>query len=68
MAQVILDGEAATSADYVKEQTDLPFLVRTDTGRFLRESDVVARWSRRRLLRVGRDAGRRGARARAARA
>jgi DMSO reductase family type II enzyme molybdopterin subunit len=25
---------------YVKEQTDLPFLVRDDNGRFLRESDV----------------------------
>jgi DMSO reductase family type II enzyme molybdopterin subunit len=28
-------------ADYLCEQTDLPFLVRSDTGRFLRESDVV---------------------------
>ncbi|WP_029134803.1 chlorate reductase subunit alpha [Sedimenticola selenatireducens] len=26
-------------ADYLKEQTDLPFLVRTDNGKFLRESD-----------------------------
>ncbi len=26
---------------YVREQSDLPFLVRSDTGRFLRESDVV---------------------------
>lgn len=26
-------------ADYIKEQTDLPFLVRTDNGKFLREKD-----------------------------
>ncbi|HCT40329.1 MAG TPA: hypothetical protein DF427_03960 [Moraxellaceae bacterium] len=30
---------------YVKEQTDLPMLVRQDTGRFLRESDVIAEGS-----------------------
>ncbi len=40
MVNVILQ-EKLYKADYVKEQTDLPFLVRTDTGRFLRESDVV---------------------------
>ena len=28
--------------DYVREQTDLPILVRLDTGRFLRESDLQA--------------------------
>jgi DMSO reductase family type II enzyme molybdopterin subunit len=28
--------------DYVREQTDLPILVRLDTGRFLRESDLEA--------------------------
>lgn len=27
--------------EYVLEQTDLPFLVRLDTGRFLREEDVI---------------------------
>jgi len=27
---------------YLKEQTDMPFLVRTDTGEYLREADVVA--------------------------
>ena len=27
--------------DYVREQTDLPFLVRTDNQKFLRESDLV---------------------------
>ena len=27
---------------FVREQTDLPLLVRTDTGRFLRQQDVVA--------------------------
>ncbi|MBI5947304.1 MAG: molybdopterin-dependent oxidoreductase [Chloroflexi bacterium] len=40
MMRVIVD-EGLYKADYVKEQTDLPFLVRIDTGRFLRESDVV---------------------------
>lgn len=39
--QVILE-EDLLDAEYVREQTDLPFLVRTDTGRFLRESDVRA--------------------------
>ena len=41
MAQMIL-AERLHKEAYVKEQTDLPFLVRTDTGRFLRERDVVA--------------------------
>jgi complex iron-sulfur molybdoenzyme family reductase subunit alpha len=27
---------------YLKEQTDMPFLVRTDTGEYLREADVVS--------------------------
>ncbi len=31
--------------EYVKTYTDLPFLVRTDNGRFLRESDMVERGS-----------------------
>ncbi|MCK9518898.1 MAG: molybdopterin-dependent oxidoreductase, partial [Dehalococcoidia bacterium] len=39
MIHVILE-EGLYDEAYVKEQTDLPFLVRTDTGRFLRESDV----------------------------
>jgi len=39
--RVILD-EGLFQADYIREQTDLPFLVRTDTRRYLRESDVVA--------------------------
>lgn len=30
----------AIDAPYVREQTDLPFLVRDDTGRFLRQSDL----------------------------
>jgi DMSO reductase family type II enzyme molybdopterin subunit len=34
--------EGLYQADYIREQTDLPFLVRTDTKRFLRESDVEA--------------------------
>jgi len=38
--QVVVE-EQLYPADYLVEQTDLPFLVRSDTGRFLRESDVV---------------------------
>jgi DMSO reductase family type II enzyme molybdopterin subunit len=40
MAKVIID-ENLYKADYVKEQTDLPLLVRDDDARFLRQSDVV---------------------------
>jgi DMSO reductase family type II enzyme molybdopterin subunit len=39
MAQVIL-RESLHDADYVREQTDLPVLVREDDGRYLRESDL----------------------------
>jgi DMSO reductase family type II enzyme molybdopterin subunit len=39
MCQVIID-EGIYNATFVKEQTDLPFLVRTDTGHFLREADL----------------------------
>jgi len=38
-AQVIVE-EKLYDARYVIEQTDLPLLVRADTGRFLRESDL----------------------------
>jgi len=38
-AQVIL-AEGLHDPDYVREQTDLPFLVREDTGRYLRGSDL----------------------------
>ena len=38
--QVVIE-EGLFQASYLREQTDLPFLVRTDTRRFLRESDVV---------------------------
>jgi DMSO reductase family type II enzyme molybdopterin subunit len=38
-AQVILD-ENLYDAGYVAEQTDLPLLIRSDTGRFLREPDL----------------------------
>lgn len=41
MAQVIV-SEKRFQADYVREQTDLPLLVREDTGRYLRQSDVEA--------------------------
>jgi DMSO reductase family type II enzyme molybdopterin subunit len=40
MAQVMI-AERLCKEEYLKEQTDLPFLVRTDTGRFLRERDVA---------------------------
>jgi len=38
-AQVIL-AENLHNADYITEQTDLPLLVRTDTNRFVRQSDL----------------------------
>ena len=41
MAQVILE-ENLHDEEYVREQTDLPILVRDDTGRYLRESDLIA--------------------------
>jgi anaerobic selenocysteine-containing dehydrogenase len=41
MCKVIID-EGIYNAAFVKEQTDLPFLARTDTGHFLRESDLKA--------------------------
>ncbi|MDB4433354.1 molybdopterin-dependent oxidoreductase, partial [bacterium] len=39
LARAILERGAVDEA-YVREQTDLPFLVCEDTGRFLRESDL----------------------------
>ena len=39
MAQVIVE-EKLYKSDFMAEQTDMPFLVRLDTGRFLRESDT----------------------------
>ncbi len=41
MAQVILN-EGLHDVEYVREQTDLPVLVRDDTGHYLRESDLRA--------------------------
>ena len=41
IAQVII-AENLLDAPYVREQTDLPFLVREDTGRYLRGSDIKA--------------------------
>lgn len=41
MCQVILE-EGLADERFVKEQTDLALLVRTDTGRFLRAEDLVA--------------------------
>ncbi len=53
-AQVIV-AETLYDAAYVAEQTDLPLLVRTDTHRFVRESDLRRRL-RHGLLRLGRAA------------
>jgi len=41
MAQVII-SEGLFAPDFVREQTDLPFLVKTADGTFLRESDIRA--------------------------
>ncbi len=41
MAHVIVN-EGLYDAEYLKEQTDLPLLVRQDDGKFLRERDLVA--------------------------
>jgi DMSO reductase family type II enzyme molybdopterin subunit len=40
MAQVII-AEGLHKEAFLREQTDLPFLVRIDNGRFLRQSDLV---------------------------
>ncbi len=39
MAQVMVE-EGEIEWDYVREQTDLPFLVRTDNRKFLRQTDI----------------------------
>lgn len=39
LVQVILE-EGLEDRTFIREQTDLPMLVRTDTGRFLRQTDV----------------------------
>jgi len=44
MAHVIL-SEELHDVEYVREQTDLPILVREDNGRYLRESDLERRGS-----------------------
>jgi DMSO reductase family type II enzyme molybdopterin subunit len=41
MIQVIIE-EKSYKADFMVEQTDMPFLVRIDNGEFLRERDFVA--------------------------
>jgi DMSO reductase family type II enzyme molybdopterin subunit len=40
LAQVIV-SEKLHNDPFLREQTDMPFLVRTDNGRFLRQSDMV---------------------------
>jgi DMSO reductase family type II enzyme molybdopterin subunit len=47
-AQVMV-SEGLYDADYVREQTDLPMLVREDNGRFLRDSDLRKRGDESRL-------------------
>ena len=42
LVRALLARNAVDEA-YVREQTDLPFLVRDDTGRFLRQADVHAK-------------------------
>ena len=39
IAKIIID-DGTYNAGFVKEQTDLPLLVRTDTGRYLRQPDI----------------------------
>jgi DMSO reductase family type II enzyme molybdopterin subunit len=39
MVQVIIE-DGSIEWDYVREQTDLPFLVRTDNRKFLRQTDI----------------------------
>jgi complex iron-sulfur molybdoenzyme family reductase subunit alpha len=41
MARIIIDS-GLYDAGYIKQFTDLPFLVLADSGKFLRESDMVA--------------------------
>jgi DMSO reductase family type II enzyme molybdopterin subunit len=38
--QIVVE-EGLYDADYIREQTDLPLLIRRDNGRFLREADLV---------------------------
>ena len=40
LAQVIVSDKLQNEA-FLREQTDMPFLVRSDNGRFLRQSDMV---------------------------
>ncbi len=40
MSQVVI-ADGSYDADYIREQTDLPFLVRTDNGKFLRGTDMA---------------------------
>ncbi len=54
-AQVLI-AEKLYNAAYVTEQSDLPLLVRTDTRRFVRESDLTKGGSDDGLLCVGRAA------------
>jgi DMSO reductase family type II enzyme molybdopterin subunit len=44
MCRVIVD-EGLVDEPFVREQTDLPLLVRSDTGRFLRECDLASEGS-----------------------
>jgi anaerobic selenocysteine-containing dehydrogenase len=53
MCRIIVDEELY-DAGFMKEQTDLPFLVRKDTGRFLRQTDLEDEGRERPVLRLRR--------------
>jgi len=57
MAKVLID-EGLYDADFIREQTDLPFLVRLDDRKLLRESDVVKGGSDDKLCRWDLGSGR----------
>ena len=58
VAQVLVEEECSIDRDFMAEQTDLPLLVREDTRRYLRSSDLEEGRERRRALPVRPEAGR----------
>jgi DMSO reductase family type II enzyme molybdopterin subunit len=56
MAKIVID-EGLYDAELIREQTDLPFLVRLDNQKLLRESDVVRGGSDDKLCRWDLEAG-----------
>ncbi|MCL6646008.1 MAG: molybdopterin-dependent oxidoreductase [Dehalococcoidia bacterium] len=57
VCKIVIDQGAVNEA-FVKEQTDLPLLVRSDTGRFLRQPDVEGEGREDQLYVWDREAGR----------